>query len=61
MSELKTLTTDILVHISKELNVTVQGILATIPLLDEGGSVSFLARSRQEATGNLDEVAIGVL
>lgn len=58
MSEQKQLTTDILVHIAKELNITIQAIVATINLLDEGGTVPFVARYRKEATGNLDEVAI---
>jgi uncharacterized protein len=32
--------------------------VATIGLLDEGGTVPFIARYRKEATGNLDEVQI---
>ncbi len=35
-----------------------KGLLATIGLLDEGGTVPFIARYRKEATGNLDEVQI---
>ena len=35
-----------------------KGLLATIELLDEGGTVPFIARYRKEATGNLDEVQI---
>ena len=35
-----------------------QGLIATIGLFDEGGTVPFIARYRKEATGNLDEVKI---
>ena len=35
-----------------------KGLVATIELLDEGGTVPFIARYRKEATGNLDEVQI---
>ncbi|HEX4274287.1 MAG TPA: Tex-like N-terminal domain-containing protein, partial [Bryobacteraceae bacterium] len=35
-----------------------KGLVATIELLDEGGTVPFIARYRKEATGNLDEVPI---
>ncbi len=34
------------------------GLVAVITLLDEGGTVPFIARYRKEATGNLDEVQI---
>jgi len=34
------------------------GLVAVIQLLDEGGTVPFIARYRKEATGNLDEVQI---
>jgi uncharacterized protein len=34
------------------------GLVAVIGLLDEGGTVPFIARYRKEATGNLDEVQI---
>jgi transcriptional accessory protein Tex/SPT6 len=33
-------------------------VVAVIGLLDEGGTVPFIARYRKEATGNLDEVQI---
>ena len=52
------LTPEILLHISKTLNVSLQSLLATIELIDEGGTVPFIARYRKEATGNLDEVQI---
>ena len=60
MAELKTLSTSILVHIAKELNIPMRSLLAAVSLLDEGGTVPFIARYRKEATGNLDEVAIRV-
>lgn len=35
-----------------------KGLVASVELLDEGGTVPFIARYRKEATGNLDEVQI---
>jgi uncharacterized protein len=58
MSEPKTLSTPILIHISQQLNVPLKGMVATIGLLDQGATVPFIARYRKEATGNLDEVQI---
>jgi protein Tex len=58
MPELKSLSPEILLHIAKTLNVPMKGLIATIELLDEGGTVPFIARYRKEATGNLDEVQI---
>ena len=52
------LTPEILLHISQLLNVSIKSLMATIELLDEGGTVPFIARYRKEATGNLDEVQI---
>ena len=52
------LSPEILVHIAKILSVPLKGLIATIELLDEGGTVPFIARYRKEATGNLDEVQI---
>src|SRR3954470_20544151 len=48
-------------HVSKisvELALKPQQVRATAGLLDEGGTVPFIARYRKEATGSLDEVAI---
>jgi uncharacterized protein len=48
-------------HISKiatELALKPHQVRATATLLDEGGTVPFIARYRKEATGSLDEVAI---
>ena len=58
MTELKALSTAVLVHIAKLLNVPLKGMVAVIGLLDEGATVPFIARYRKEVTGNLDEVQI---
>src|SRR3954454_24476478 len=58
MPEPKALSTAILLHISKILNVPLKGMAAVIELLDEGETVPFVARYRKEVTGNLDEVQI---
>jgi protein Tex len=58
MTQPKPLPTHVLLHISKLLNVSLKSLTATIGLLDEGGTVPFIARYRKEATGNLDEVQI---
>src|ERR1700756_5957890 len=52
------LSTEILLHIAQTLSLSLRGITAVIGLLDEGGTVPFIARYRKEATGNLDEVQI---
>src|SRR3954468_21285185 len=44
--------------ISTELALRPNQVRATASLLDEGGTVPFIARYRKEATGSLDEVAI---
>src|SRR5581483_1786049 len=48
----------ILQHISKELNIALRSLVATIELLDQDATVPFIARYRKEVTGNLDEVQI---
>src|SRR5882757_887237 len=58
MPELVSLSSDLLLHISKTLLVPMKGLVATIELLDEGSTVPFIARYRKEVTGNLDEVQI---
>jgi len=58
MTQPKALSANILLHISKQLNISLKSLVATIGLLDEGGTVPFIARYRKEATGNLDEVQI---
>jgi uncharacterized protein len=44
--------------IARELGVSPAQVRSTSALLDEGGTVPFVARYRKEATGSLDEVAI---
>src|SRR5436853_5492287 len=58
MSEPKALSTPVLLHIAQLLNISRKGLVATIDLLDEGGTVPFISRYRKEATGNLDEIQI---
>ncbi len=58
MTQPKTLSPHVLRHISKQLSVPLKSLVATIGLLDEGGTVPFIARYRKEGTGNLDEVQI---
>src|SRR6201992_1118576 len=58
MAEAKTLFPEILQHIAESLNLPLHSLVAVIGLLNEGGTVPFIARYRKEATGNLDEVQI---
>jgi len=58
MSELKSLSPEILLHISQAIDVPMRGLTSVIELLDGGGTVPFIARYRKEATGNLDEVKV---
>jgi len=58
MVENRNLSPAILLHISTLLNIPLRGLTAVIELLDDGGTVPFIARYRKEATGNLDEVQI---
>src|SRR5215470_6985841 len=58
MSDTKSLSPKILLHIAQTLNLPMRGLIAVIELLSEGGTVPFIARYRKEATGNLDEVQI---
>ncbi|MBW4027351.1 Tex family protein [Acidipila rosea] len=58
MTDTNSLPPEILVHIAQTLGLPMRGILAVIELLDQGGTVPFIARYRKEATGNLDEVQI---
>jgi protein Tex len=55
---LRELPPHILLHIAQILNVPLKGVVAVIQLLDDGGTVPFIARYRKEVTGNLDEVQI---
>jgi protein Tex len=58
MTDSKSLPSGILLHIAQTLNLPMRGLVAVIELLDDGGTVPFIARYRKEATGNLDEVQI---
>ena len=55
---MKPLSQEILLHLTKILGVPLKGLVAVIELLDQGGTVPFIARYRKEVTGNLDEVQI---
>src|ERR1700757_3176588 len=58
MADAKILSPEIVLHIAESLNLPLHSLTAVIGLLDEGGTVPFIARYRKEATGNLDEVQI---
>jgi uncharacterized protein len=58
MSESKSLSPEILRHISQALAIALHSLTSVIELLDGGGTVPFIARYRKEATGNLDEVKV---
>jgi uncharacterized protein len=58
MSELQNLSPEVLLHVAQTLEIPSAGVVSVIGLLDEGGTVPFIARYRKEATGNLDEVKI---
>jgi uncharacterized protein len=47
--------------IAAELALTPARVAAVARLLDEGGTVPFIARYRKEATGSLDEVAVAAV
>ena len=50
--------TQLYFKVSDKLNIDTKQVVATIRLLDEGGTIPFIARYRKEVTGSLDEVAI---
>jgi uncharacterized protein len=58
MVDTKVLSLEALLQITTSLNISMHSLVAVIALLDEGGTVPFIARYRKEATGNLDEVQI---
>jgi uncharacterized protein len=61
MPQQTALPTPLLIHIAGLLNIPLKSFVATIQLLDEGGTVPFIARYRKEVTGNLDEVVIAAI
>lgn len=48
-------------RISTELSIDSKQVSATLQLLDEGGTVPFIARYRKEMTGSLDEVVVAAI
>ena len=58
MAENRRLSPALLLHTSNLLTVPLRSLTAVIELLDDGGTVPFIARYRKEVTGNLDEVQI---
>jgi uncharacterized protein len=58
MADVKNLSPEIILHIARSLNLPLHSLTAVIGLLNEGGTVPFIARYRKEATFNLDEVQI---
>jgi uncharacterized protein len=58
MTDTKNLSPEILLHIAKTLSLPMRALVSVLELLDDGGTVPFIARYRKEASGNLDEVQI---
>jgi protein Tex len=58
MTDRKNLSPNLLLQIAESLDIPMRGLVAVIELLDDGGTVPFIARYRKEATGNLDEVKV---
>jgi protein Tex len=58
MTEPVELSPAILAHVAETLAIPLRSLVAVIELLDQGGTVPFIARYRKEGTGNLDEVKI---
>jgi uncharacterized protein len=54
----KTLTQDIVSHVSRELNIDAHQVTQTLNLLLDECTIPFIARYRKEVTGGLDEVQI---
>ena len=48
-------------RIAAELSLSASQVVAVARLVEEGGTVPFIARYRKEATGSLDEVAIAAI
>ena len=49
---------EIIINISKDLNIKEIQVEKTLKLLEEGNTIPFIARYRKEVTGNLDEEQI---
>ena len=48
-------------YIARQTGISEKQVRSTIQLFEEGATLPFIARYRKEATGGLDEVAIGIL
>jgi uncharacterized protein len=58
MNKHRSLSPELLSHFSQTVSIPTRILQIVIELLDDGGTVPFIARYRKEATGNLDEVQI---
>jgi uncharacterized protein len=61
MSEAQDISNAMIMAVSGETGIPAGGVRAVLSLLDDGGTVPFIARYRKEATGGLDEVAIAAV
>ena len=52
---------DIIATLAEELGLKASAVEAAVRLIDEGGTVPFIARYRKEATGGMDDVALRAL
>lgn len=52
------LTTTLIQQIAKTLSLTIRQVSGAVKLLDEGNTIPFITRYRQEATGGLDETQL---
>ena len=52
---------NILERLSKELNLPLDRLEATVALLDDGNTVPFVARYRKEVTGGMDDIVLRTL
>ena len=49
---------ELIKQVATSLNIKVEQVKATLSLLEEGGTIPFIARYRKEVTGSLDEEQI---
>ncbi|MBR7094948.1 MAG: RNA-binding transcriptional accessory protein [Clostridia bacterium] len=52
---------DIIKILSEELNIPAERVEKTVALIDEGNTITFIARYRKEVTGSLDDVTLRAL
>jgi uncharacterized protein len=55
------MTIDSIDDVAQQLSIRPSQVQAVAALLDEGATIPFIARYRKEATGSLDEVAVGAI